>query len=61
MEKKSNELFEKNKGTQFDMLKDYAQPYSVSIIGKLLGVPESDHLEFLDWSHKNCKKCTILK
>jgi unspecific monooxygenase len=37
------------------MLKDYAQPYSVSIIGKLLGVPESDHLEFLDWSHKIVK------
>ena len=35
MESKSNELFEKNKGTEFDMLKDYAQPYSVSIIGKL--------------------------
>jgi Cytochrome P450 len=55
MEKKSNELFEKNKDTQFDMLKDYAQPYSVSIIGKLLGVPESDHLKFLDWSHKIVK------
>ena len=55
MEDKSNELFEKNKGTEFDMLKDYAQPYSVSIIGKLLGVPESDHLKFLDWSHKIVK------
>ena len=55
MEGKSNELFEKNKGTEFDMLKDYAQPYSVSIIGKLLGVPESDHLKFLDWSHKIVK------
>ena len=55
MKGKSNELFEKNKGTEFDMLKDYAQPYSVSIIGKLLGVPESDHLKFLDWSHKIVK------
>ena len=55
MEEKSNELFKKNKGTEFDMLKDYAQPYSVSIIGKLLGVPESDHLKFLDWSHKIVK------
>ena len=27
MEGKSNELFEKNKGTEFDMLKDYAEPY----------------------------------
>jgi len=55
MEKKSKELFEGNKGKEFDMLKDYAQPYSVGIIGKLLGVPESDHLKFLDWSHKIVK------
>ncbi len=55
MEETSDELFNNLKGTDFDMLKDYAQPYSVSIIGKLLGVPESDHLEFLDWSHKIVK------
>ena len=55
MEETSNKLFNNLKGTEFDMLKDYAQPYSVSIIGKLLGVPESDHLEFLDWSHKIVK------
>ena len=55
MEETSDELFNNLKGTEFDMLKDYAQPYSVSIIGKLLGVPESDHLEFLDWSHKIVK------
>ena len=55
MEQKSEELFNGLQGSEFDMLKDYAQPYSVSIIGKLLGVPESDHLEFLDWSHKIVK------
>ena len=55
MEETSNKLFNDLKGTEFDMLKDYAQPYSVSIIGRLLGVPESDHLEFLDWSHKIVK------
>ena len=55
MEMKSGELFNKYQGAEFDMLKDYAQPYSVSIIGKLLGVPESDHLKFLDWSHKIVK------
>ncbi len=55
MEEKSTELFDNVKEAEFDMLKDYAQPYSVSIIGKLLGVPESDHLEFLDWSHKIVK------
>ena len=37
-----------------DMLKDYAQPYSVALLENL-GVPESDHLEFLDWSHKIVK------
>jgi len=55
MEEKSSELFNNNKDSEFDMLKDYAQPYSISIIGKLLGVPESDHLKFLDWSHKIVK------
>ena len=55
MEQKSEELFNGLQGSEFDMLKDYAQPYSVSIIGKLLGVPENDHLEFLDWSHKIVK------
>jgi len=55
MEMKSGDLFNKYQGAEFDMLKDYAQPYSVSIIGKLLGVPESDHLKFLDWSHKIVK------
>ena len=55
MEQKSEDLFNSLHGSEFDMLKDYAQPYSVSIIGKLLGVPESDHLEFLDWSHKIVK------
>ena len=40
MEQKSEDLFNSLQGTEFDMLKDYAQPYSVSIIGKLLGVPK---------------------
>lgn len=55
MEETSTNLFKNNFGRDFDLLKDYAQPYSVSIIGKLLGVPESDHLKFLDWSHKIVK------
>ena len=55
MEETSSTLFEKYNGMEFDLLKNYAQPYSVSIIGKLLGVPESDHKKFLDWSHKIVK------
>ena len=55
MEEKSIELLTKKNSTDFDLLKDYAQPYSISIIGELLGVPASDHAKFLDWSHKIVK------
>ena len=55
MEKKSAELLEGVDGSSFVLLKDYAQPYSVSIISELIGVPESDHAKFLDWSHKIVK------
>tara|TARA_Y100000389_G_scaffold84646_1_gene81346 strand:+ start:2026 stop:3270 length:1245 start_codon:yes stop_codon:yes gene_type:complete len=55
MEKKSAELLKGVDGSSFDLLKDYAQPYSVSIISELIGVPESDHAKFLDWSHKIVK------
>ena len=55
MEEKSIELLSKKNSSSFDLLKDYAQPYSISIIGELLGVPASDHAKFLDWSHKIVK------
>ena len=55
MEEKSIELLTKKNSADFDLLKDYAQPYSISIIGELLGVPASDHAKFLDWSHKIVK------
>ena len=55
MEEKSRELLSKRNSSSFDLLKDYAQPYSISIIGELLGVPASDHAKFLDWSHKIVK------
>lgn len=35
-----------------DLLSGYAQPYSVSIIGELLGVPDADHRALLEWSHR---------
>jgi len=55
MEAKSNELLNDLKGGSFDLLADYAQPYSVSVIGKLLGVPEEQYDNFLDWSNKIVK------
>ena len=45
-------LLDPLRGEEFDLLADVAQPYSIRIIGKLLGVPEEDHSKFLDWSHK---------
>ena len=55
MENKSSSLLESLKGGEFDLLKDYAQPYSISVIGKLLGVPEDMYEKFLDWSNKIVK------
>lgn len=38
-------------GESFDLVTEYAQPYSVSVICALLGVPVSDGRQLLDWSH----------
>ena len=35
----------------FDLLADYAQPYSVAVICSMLGVPVTDAKLLLDWSH----------
>ena len=51
METKSNELLNKINHEKFDLLADYAQPYSIAVIGELLGVPEKDYEKFLYWSH----------
>ena len=51
MEAKSNELLNKINHEKFDLLADYAQPYSIAVIGELLGVPEKDYEKFLYWSH----------
>ena len=55
METKSTELLEKLKGEEFDLLKDYAQPYSIAVIGRLLGVSEEMYDKFLDWSNSIVK------
>ena len=36
---------------EFDLLADYAQPYSVAVICSMLGVPVEDTQRLLDWSH----------
>lgn len=38
-------------GDEFDLLYDYAQPYSITLICELLGVPTDRHRDLLDWSH----------
>jgi cytochrome P450 len=35
----------------FDLIADYAQPYSVAVICELLGVPADRAQDMLDWSH----------
>lgn len=35
----------------FDLLADYAQPFSVAVICSMLGVPVADTQLLLDWSH----------
>jgi unspecific monooxygenase len=35
----------------FELIADYAQPYSVAVICRLLGVPKVDGPRLLDWSH----------
>jgi cytochrome P450 len=44
---------------QFDLLADYAQPYSVAVICSMLGVPRSDTQRLLDWSHAIVKMYEI--
>ena len=51
MENKSKELLDKVNRDSFDLLADYAQPYSIAVIGELLGVPKEDYDKFLYWSH----------
>ena len=36
---------------EFELLRDYAQPYSVAVICSMLGVPRADTQRLLDWSH----------
>jgi cytochrome P450 len=39
----------------FDLLHDYAQPYSIAVICRLLGIPTDRARDLLDWSHAMVK------
>jgi cytochrome P450 len=39
----------------FDLLYDFAQPYSITLICRMLGVPTDRHRDLLDWSHRHVK------
>ncbi|XVQ11792.1 cytochrome P450 [Spirillospora sp. CA-255316] len=38
-------------GPPADLVKGFAQPMSMSVLCRLLGVPEADHGRFIEWSH----------
>jgi cytochrome P450 len=42
-------------GRPFDLLADFAQPFSVHVIAELLGAPIQDWPRYLDWSHRIVK------
>jgi unspecific monooxygenase len=44
---------------EFDLIADYAQPFSVAVICILLGVPVADGPRLLDWSHAIVKMYEI--
>jgi cytochrome P450 len=40
---------------ELELLYDYDQPYSISVICRLLGVPLDRHRDLVDWSHRMVK------
>jgi cytochrome P450 len=40
---------------EMELLYDYAQPYSIAVICRMLGVPLERHRELLEWSHRMVK------
>ncbi|MCB1246683.1 MAG: cytochrome P450 [Acidimicrobiia bacterium] len=55
MEAIANELLDVADPTTFDLLADFAQPYSIRIMCEMLGAPFDDHQLLLDWSHSIVK------
>jgi cytochrome P450 len=40
---------------EMELLYDYAQPHSIAVICRMLGVPLDRHRDLLDWSHRMVK------
>jgi cytochrome P450 len=40
---------------RLELLRDYAQPYSIAVICRLLGIPTDRQQDLLDWSHAMVK------
>jgi|CXWK01.1.fsa_nt_gi cytochrome P450 len=52
VERFSTELLDRCRDLgEFELLADYAQPFSVAVICSMLGVPRADTRLLLDWSH----------
>ena len=48
-------LREASAASTFDLLADFAQPFSVHVIAELLGAPIEEWPRYLDWSHRIVK------
>jgi cytochrome P450 len=48
-------LREASKRDTFDLLADFAQPFSIHVIAELLGAPIEEWPRYLDWSHRIVK------
>lgn len=48
-------LLEVSGRSGFDLLADFAQPFSVHVIAELLGAPIADWPRYIDWSHRIVK------
>jgi cytochrome P450 len=48
-------LSEASAQRHFDLLSDFAQPFSIHVIAELLGAPIEDWPRYLDWSHRIVK------
>ncbi len=47
----AHQLIDRLSGRRFDLIEEFAQPLAVTVITRLLGVPEERGEELLDWSH----------
>jgi cytochrome P450 len=51
----ARELLKPHLGRRLELLRDYAQPFSIAVICRMLGVPTDRAGDLLDWSHAMVK------